>query len=163
MSAGILFTNNTHVLAGYQLINKHNKQDEKVLSGFGGKKENDETDIQTAIRETLEELFEINVTDFLVSFIEKILIPRKIIIQNNYTLFIFNFDDLLVILNVIKFNDLASKLYDVIPLTLTDLILNRKHYHESEISELSLLPIKTVIDGFRIDTLFMDDCMKLNN
>jgi hypothetical protein len=51
---------------------------------------------------------------------------KKIIIQNDYTLFICSFDDLITILNIVKFNNITSKLYDVIPITLSDLILNRK-------------------------------------
>jgi hypothetical protein len=48
MSAGCLFTDGAHVLAGMQ---------KGQLNGFGGKRENREPIYITAWRETLEELF----------------------------------------------------------------------------------------------------------
>jgi hypothetical protein len=59
-AAGVIFTNNTHIIAGFQ-------QDEQAnvcaFSGIGGKKEISDEEIPkfTAIREMLEELFDIQV------------------------------------------------------------------------------------------------------
>ena len=50
--AGIMFTDKNSVLAGYS-------SHKLAITGIGGKKKGDETAIQTAIRETVEELFEL--------------------------------------------------------------------------------------------------------
>ena len=49
MGAGCIFTNGTHVLAGFQPNKKS-----PAISGFGGKRHGTETFTQTALRETLE-------------------------------------------------------------------------------------------------------------
>jgi hypothetical protein len=60
-AAGIVFTNGTHILAGYQPRKKN-----PHISGLGGSKQKDESYMQTAWRETLEELFELKDILFLV-------------------------------------------------------------------------------------------------
>ena len=50
--AGIMFTNGSLVLSGYS-------QHKNKLTGIGGKKENNELPYETALRETMEELFEL--------------------------------------------------------------------------------------------------------
>lgn len=59
-ASGIIFTNNTHIIAGYQEDSQTNKF---AFSGFGGKKEVSDNNNPkfTAIREMLEELFDIQV------------------------------------------------------------------------------------------------------
>ena len=53
IGSGVLFTNQTNVLAGYNIkIN--------AISGIGGKPVDTEDPDVTAIREMLEELFELN-------------------------------------------------------------------------------------------------------
>ena len=51
--AGILFTDETLVLAGYNEFHEH-------VTGFGGKKKNNEYPYETAIREVVEELLEVH-------------------------------------------------------------------------------------------------------
>jgi hypothetical protein len=59
-AAGIIFTNNTHIIAGYQ---EDSETNQFAFSGFGGKKEVSDNNNPkfTAIREMLEELFDIQV------------------------------------------------------------------------------------------------------
>ena len=59
-AAGVIFTNNTHIIAGFQQDEQTN---EYAFSGIGGKKEDPDNANPkfTAIREMLEELFDIQV------------------------------------------------------------------------------------------------------
>jgi len=137
-SAGSLYTNNKLVLCGYQ----QNKQN-STISGFGGKKETtDESYIETAIRETLEELFNIVPNKEIIHLINANINHNKLIIQDNYYMLVYSFDDLELMLNLLNKNQITSKLYDSFPVTLSDLILNRKINNESEISHICLLPLK---------------------
>jgi len=62
-AAGVIFTNNTHIIAGYQQDEQNEQANTYAFSGFGGKKELSDNDNPnfTAIREMLEELFDIQV------------------------------------------------------------------------------------------------------
>ena len=81
-SAGILFTTDNTVFVGYKIVN-----DNWQISGFGGKRNEDETYIQTAIRETLEELYEAPITKETIEYVERRLKITKVINNNGY---IFN-------------------------------------------------------------------------
>jgi hypothetical protein len=139
IGAGIVFLNkfNSTILAGYNIkINS--------ISGIGGKSlENEDLD-KTAIREMLEELFELQENTNLNNYINLILAiitPSNIINSNNYYIHIYNFEDLQQILNILNLNNIKSKLYDIFPTNLTELIFNRKINEATEISNLCLLPI----------------------
>jgi hypothetical protein len=56
--AGIIFIQGNQVLAGLQRKWKRNGTENRFISGFGGSKKSEETSLRTAIRETLEELYE---------------------------------------------------------------------------------------------------------
>ena len=122
--AGCLFTNGTHVLAGYQ----------GSISGIGGKAEEEEPQT-TALREMLEEIFG-------VSFdIEKIRIkPKKIIMKHEYSIFVYSFEDLEAMCGVLRLCGVESPMYSEIPSTIWDLIVKRRPV-ESEVKALCLLPV----------------------
>ena len=123
MNAGCLFTNGTHVLAGYQ----------GCISGIGGKAEEGEEPQTTALREMLEEIFGIKFD------IEKIrLTPQKIIVKNAYTIFVYSFDDLEAMCDVLQ--GMESPFYTKIPTTVWELVLKRLP-NESEVRALCLLPV----------------------
>lgn len=125
MNAGCLFTNGTHVLAGYQ---------KGCISGIGGKAEEGEEPQATALRETLEEIFGIHGFD-----IEKIrLTPQKIIVKNSYTIFVYSFEDLENMCGVLQ--DIVSPFYTKIPTIVWDLITRRLPV-DSEVRALCLLPV----------------------
>lgn len=135
-SAGCFFTDEKLVLCGYQ-ANKKNPS----ISGFGGKKnESDKTYIDTAIRETLEELFDIIPDKQIIKYIILKIIHKKIIVQNNYYMLVYTLDDLELILDILIQKEITSKLYDVMPRTISELIFKRKINEISEISHLCLLP-----------------------
>jgi len=126
MNAGCLFTNGTHVLAGYQ----------GCISGIGGKAEEGEEPQATALRETLEEIFGIYGFD-----IEKIRVePKKIIVKKSYTIFVYDFDDLESICSILKRSVGVSPMYSEIPTTVWELIVKRLPV-ETEVRALCLLPV----------------------
>jgi hypothetical protein len=124
--AGCLFTNGTHVLAGYQ----------GTINGIGGKAQEGEEPQATALRETLEEIFGIYEFD-----IEKVrLPPQKIIVKKSYTIFVYDFDDLESMCSILKWSGVKSLMYSEIPTTVWDLIVKRLPI-ESEVTALCLLPV----------------------
>jgi len=127
MNAGCLFTNGTHVLAGYQ---------KSSINGIGGKGEEGEEPQATALRELLEEIFGIYGFD-----IEKIrLKPNKIIMKHDYSIFVYSFEDLEAMCGVLRLCGVESPMYSEIPSTIWDLIVKRRAV-ESEVKALCLLPI----------------------
>ena len=147
-NAGCLFTNYNHVLAGYQP-----KKKIPFISGFGGKKINYETITETAIRETIEELFDINYVPFELIYRIKKINPTKVVMQDNYLLFVYSFEQLLDILYISK-EIISTNIYLSFPLTIPDLIFNRIINNKSEISQLCLLPYTKNI---KIDPIFILD------
>ena len=147
-NAGCLFTNYNHVLAGYQP-----KKKTPFISGFGGKKLNYETITETAIRETIEELFDINYVPFELIYRIKKINPTKVVMQDNYLLFVYSFEQLLDILYISK-EIISTNLYLSFPLTIPDLIFNRIINNKSEVSQLCLLPYTKNI---KIDPIFILD------
>jgi hypothetical protein len=149
-SAGSFFTNEKLVLCGYQ-------QNKKIsnISGFGGKKElKDKTYIETAIRETLEELFDIIPDKEITNIINMNIIHKNVLIQDEYCMLTYTFDDLETILHILNKFQIKSNLYDNFPLTISELIFNRKIDSKSEISHLCLLPLK---ENILIDNDFIKD------
>jgi len=149
-AAGAVFTNGIHLLAAYQPY-----KDPAVISGIGGSKEPGETFLYTAIRETLEELFDYK--DVSVKMIEAIIesVPYKKIIKNgSYVFLIYSFDDLVKILRIVKGFKVPSHLYNVFPLTLNDLVFSRILDPSVELTHLAILPLVT---GLKIDKNLLDD------
>lgn len=148
--SGCLFTNAKHVLAGLQ----HNG-----LSGLGGKAKGSEEYIETAWRETLEELF-----GFHHNFIKDRLYelcsirPLRIMKSENYVCFVYTFSDLEKALSMLKKYHPISPFYRYFPTTMTDLVLNRREFPDSEVGTLAILP---AYSGLTIDLEFLDDLKRL--
>lgn len=137
MAAGCIFTDGKYVLSGLQ-----EKNDHLVLSGFGGKKEEaDESDLHTALRETLEEFFHLNPFPAdIVDYLFRRYIPRNTLKNGDYTVFVYDFADLHDFLHICKGFGVQSPLYTDFPTRLMDLILFRKIDKEAEIRQLAILP-----------------------
>lgn len=139
-AAGIFFTNGKHYLGGLQ-----KKYDAIYISGLGGSRKEFEAPLHTAIRETLEELFHFSqVPNYLIEEIVFSLSPWKQYYceqSMEYSFFECSFSNLEEICKIVFERGLRSPLYDVIPTTLGDLILNRKLNPEAEIISLALLPL----------------------
>lgn len=133
MNAGCLFTNGTHVLAGYQ----PNKQYPSI-NGIGGKPEEGEEDVVTALREFLEEVF--GIYDCVKGIAQlRMVEPRGVLSQKRYTTFIYNFEDLEKMLEIVSTLEVSSPLYAEAPRCLMDLLFKRLPV-KSEISHLCILP-----------------------
>ena len=146
VAAGCVFMNNTHVLAGYQ-PNKPNP----CISGIGGKREGDETYLDTAIREMIEEIFGIyNATSIIEQV--KLIEVKMIIIRKTYIIVLYSFEDLVKIMEIVSKECVDTPMYDSIPLTIEDLIFKRR-LCDAEISHLVILPVvshprdKPFVDG----------------
>lgn len=132
MSAGIMFVSDQHVLAGYSA--------KGYIDGFGGKCVGRETDMETALRETFEELLSIPVPKCVSERMGDDLWPLYVNIEPDYTLFIYLFEDLELMLALTDAQSIQSPLYDVFPLTISELLFGRKNYGCTEIQQLVLLP-----------------------
>lgn len=149
--AGCLFTNGVHTLAGYQ-----QRQYEPTISGFGGKKEPEETDpFQTAVRETLEELFGLDKD--VIKAIQLPLKPKRIIQNGSYHVYVFTFADLEQILYTLQDLGVSSPYYLYLPNTIPDLIFHRRVDSDAEIGSLCLLPAESA----NISKEFLEDMNKI--
>jgi hypothetical protein len=150
--AGILFADDRFILAGYNPF-------KLAITGIGGKKEGDELPTQTAVRETLEELFELEtIPEYVFQTIWKHLRFDNVLYSNGYTVFIMDFDALHSIITTVKVSKLKSKVYDKLPANLSELILMRKSYKNAELSHILLLPREEI---FQLDRFFMKDISHL--
>lgn len=148
-SAGVCFRNNTHILGGVQQIKK-----EKMISGFGGKREkSDESYYHTALREMIEELFEIKPT---ADVIQKCMIikPDNVIYFDKckYVMLVYNFKHLNTFIMILHDCKLTSKMYEQFPTNVEELMFNRLNV-SSEISNICLLPLETT----KCNNYFMKD------
>jgi hypothetical protein len=134
-AAGCIFTNGIHVLAGLQ-----KKKGAQILSGFGGSKRYGETYTRTALREVIEELLEVDVTDSLLVTVELRVKPSHIYLRGSYVLLQYTFEDLEEILRLIEPFCRHTHLYTFYPYSVIDLLVNRQKT-QGEVSTLSLLPL----------------------
>jgi len=159
-AAGCLFTDGKLVLAGYQP-----SKEIPCISGLGGSRKDGETVFQTAMRETIEELFDISdISTKLLEYIQRI-IPGKYIRNNTYIFIVYNFKDLESLLILLKNERKKSYLYKYSPTTLNELIFNREIIKKTddtcnipEISHLCLLPLVNHLDKTPfVDNYFISD------
>jgi hypothetical protein len=109
----------------------------------------------TAIRETLEELFEFkNIPKAFIEEIMRTISPQRIMKNGTYVLIQYDFDDLVEILRLIKRKRMSSPIYKKIPDSLINLILTRIVDNNSEITHLALLPL---VPQLKIDKNLIDD------
>jgi hypothetical protein len=149
MSAGCLFTDGRYILAGLQ------GTETQFISGFGGKALEGETYIDTAIRESLEELFHIqDVPADIIRTISIECMPQRYLQNGDYTILVYRFEDLFDWGLILNKSNVVSPLYDSIPLSVSDLLFKRKQLEETEIKCLSLLPLKK---NLVISSHFLED------
>jgi hypothetical protein len=129
-SAGCIFTDGKQVLGGYQKKGSY-------ISGLGGRRKNGEDYHQTAIRETIEELFEIEPSDTHIEELQKIKYSKKIL-NEFYVALVYDFNDLITFMQISKKYVVRSPLYVNFPETIVDLLLQRKIRNTSEVQQLYL-------------------------
>ena len=158
--AGSVFTDGKIILAGYQPLKR-----KPFISGIGGKKEKGEMYMDTALRETVEELFEFkDIPAKLMDELKTRLIPQKVLQNDTYIIVVYTFIDLDTMLHIIAKYKLQSVLYDKAPMNLMELIFNRKLefnkdiFYKPEISHLALLPLveHSKTNPF-VNTYFIED------
>ena len=148
-AAGIFFSDDRHVLSAYQ-----RKNGRLIISGLGGKQEvTDPTLYYTAVRETLEELYDITPSASLINQVIHALKPHVTIDVEGYANFYLSFDQLIAMMEMVA-ADTTSPIYRTMPRTLTDLIQNRRPLPQSEISALALMPMEA---NANIDPEFNND------
>ena len=151
-SAGVLFTNGTHVLGGYQP-----KKEFPCISGIGGKRElRDTSYIYTGLREFLEEVFDINSS--YIELIQEHVTPLRIVELGGYINSVYSFTDLETILRLLQAKGAESRLYETFPTTIDALMYTRKIGEDQEITHLSILPrVSTHGDGPFVSREFIKD------
>jgi hypothetical protein len=159
-AAGCVFTDGKLLLAGYQP-----RKRKPFISGLGGKKEEGENYLDTAIRETIEELFEFkSIPKELILEIKNIA-PIKIIQNGSYIIVVYTFNDLDMFLKIMSKYNLRSILYDSMPKNITELIFNRKTtyntnniFYKPEVSHLAILPlVEHSKNNPYVDPYFIED------
>lgn len=150
-----MFTDGKFVLAGYN-------PKKFYISGIGGKAEGNETPIHTAIREVLEELFELEtIPEDLKTVLYENLTFDTVFSSNGYTNFIMDFRyDLEVFFEAISKFDVRSRVYSTIPQTLEQLLMTRIVVPEAELSHLMLIPC---VYNIGLDEKFIDDIYTFKN
>ena len=134
-AAGVVFTDGTLILAGYQPLKKS-----PFISGIGGSKEPGENYKETALREMVEELFEVPPPAELIAELKKYR-PNRVLHTGTYVRLVYTFEDLEAMLKLMKTYSPKSPLYDTFPETLMELLFDRRPKVKVEISHLCLLPV----------------------
>lgn len=142
-AAGILFCNDTHVLAGYQ----PHKQT-PCMTGIGGSREDGEVALYTAWREATEELLDCqNVpAKFIDECIQKF-VPTEQFSRGDYICYAYSFTTLEEFLRLAKRHRIVSAVYTTHPTTLLELLFTRKNSSTAEVASLCYLPFLRQVNG----------------
>ena len=133
MASGCIFIQNTYVLCGFT---------PKIArySGFGGKpKSPTELTRETAIRETLEELFGIESSSEIIDRIVEATRDRPLIERDGYAIIVLSINDIEIFSSELIHLSLLSPYYKEIPTKFTDLISKRILCEKQEVTELKLI------------------------
>jgi len=147
--AGCVFTDNKLILAGYQP-----KKGVKLISGFGGGRKVGENYFDTAMREVLEELFEIKPNEDLLRALNVEFQPSRIVVNGNYIILQYSLDDISILTDIISRYYSHSPVYSDMPINITDLIFKRKYMKGMEVQTVLLLPF---VSDFLVDGNFRKD------
>jgi hypothetical protein len=155
MGAGCLFGTKTHVLIGVHGRDYNRKGvPVKLLNGLGGRREAEETIQETALRETIEELFGIKDPHTLPEWnpilaFFRTLSPQRTIHMTSphYITLEYTMDDLCSLLQHCS-TQLISPYYARFPTSLENLVYTRSAPETAEVSDLLVWPRRLV------DTLY---------
>lgn len=154
-SAGCLFTDSKTFLSGFQ-------RKQQKWTSFGGKKYHGETPFMTAMREVVEELFEIRMSQQTLGILV-CTIPFSF--QNHdgsYIYYKYPFETIFQIIDILYSEGYQSPLYDSWPCSLEELVFRRKKNLTSEMETLALFS-KDQIEELQpsMDAFFYKDLTKL--
>jgi hypothetical protein len=114
----------------------------------------------TALREFLEEVF--GIYDCVKGIAElRTVVPRHVLEQKRYITYIYDFNDLVKILEIVSGLGASSPLYSEFPRTLSDLLFTRLAV-KSEISHLCLLPLVQHGTHPFVEPYFLRDLSKVS-
>jgi hypothetical protein len=159
--AGCVFTNGHTVLAGYQ-----KKKGDIIISGLGGSREEGESYMDTALRETIEELFHVKeVPPKCIETLKKVLKPvrirgKEVEDWGMYITVIYTFEQLETLLKYAEKANIKGPLYDTFPKTVSDLLLKRRANRGSsppEIVYLTIIPSDSEYLNSPIQPEFLED------
>lgn len=154
-SAGCLFTDGDTFLAGFQ-------RKQQRWTSFGGKKYHGETPFMTAIREVIEELFEVSITQTTLT---KLLCSIHFSFQHRddtYVYYIYSYNTIFEIIDILYEDGYETPLYEKWPTSLLELIEKRKSNDVSEMEKIQLFykrDIQEIHDT--LDNFFYKDLTKL--
>jgi len=138
--AGILFVDgqSRSVLAGF-----HPKLNR--LSGFGGKRKDEETAEQTAVREVVEELFGVfaMTPEHVTEFSKDLGIPH---VYKEYSVFVEPIETVFKLSVFLSKNGYFSPFYNNLPLSVSELIYHRILSKTTEVTEVSLFALRDLGD-----------------
>jgi len=154
-SAGCLFHDETSFLAGFQ-------RKQQRWTSFGGKKYHHEKAFETAMRETIEELFEIQITQKTLANLI-CTIPLSIPTQDgSYVYYKYPYDVIFEIINVLEQDGYTSPLYQRWPRTLFELVQKRAFCNVCEIQKINIFYVSDIHDcKLAFDKFFLLDLTKL--
>lgn len=152
-AAGCCFVEGNLVLAGLQP-----RKGRPVVSGLGGHKEAADTHyLDTAVRETLEELLgSAVIPKKAIEKIQRLVQPSHVVNHGDYVVCYYSFDDLKVFLRVAKQYGVRTYIYDKFPASVQDLVFKRKKSQTTEVETLGLLPLAMCVYS-TIDGRFLED------
>ena len=130
------------MLMGYQ-------PDKQMISGIGGKPIGNETPIETAFRETIEELLGLQPSKSLIDVLVDNFGFKPEVKNGSYTMFIYTIDELMRFLCVVKSHSGPSPYYANFPTSVENLVYDRRTPLGVEVSHLCMVPIIHV--PFHID------------
>ena len=114
-AAGILFQDDKNFLSGWN-------PSIDSWSGFGGKRRGFETSIETAIREVVEEIFQVNPGTDDISVLEEQLSPFDFKQNGDYVVFFMNVSSLFQISLFLEKKGYRSPLYSSFPTNVIDIV-----------------------------------------
>ena len=150
-SAGILFLENTSFLSGFQ-------RKQMRWSGFGGKAFPDETPAKTAVRETVEELFEVDLSENdIEQLIEQLSIWHEYS-SKGYIFFVLPFSGITTISEFLEEKGYTSRVYPQFPKSITSLISQRIISNAKEIEKINLFTFSDIQEfQLAFDKHFLSD------
>ncbi len=160
-SAGCMFLGPEHVVVGLQ----RTRSSEVRISGLGGKREAEESWYETAIRETVEELFHVSeIPAALLDALAK-LQPLDVLFQTRagYVCIVYNIQDLPVFLRICRRFLQSSPLYPTFPTSIASLLLDRRIAVDAEVLQLLLWPYRVGQRQFRISRDLVKDLKQVRN
>ncbi len=154
-AAGILFTDGLKVLAGYH-------PSLSAWSGIGGKAEEGESLVITAIRECCEEIYGLKPDAATLEEMAVELNLGEPTLTGSYAVFQAHLLEVLVICRILKKNGYTSQFYQFFPKDIQYLIEERDTHPTAEIKLLTLLPLDEVeLSRESITPEFYEDIRKL--